>query len=141
MSQSREEGANRASPVRGSYPQILVTLWQPVIELRWPVGMNRVRLTKDLLEQGYTYDELARRARGAELVRIRRGAYATRSEQLLDARVAHLHLLEATVGQCDRARRVPGDESGPDSAGSVMRLSPAAGRADRRCSAASGYVR
>ena len=27
--------------------------------------MNRVRLTKDLLEQGYTYDELARRARGA----------------------------------------------------------------------------
>ena len=27
-------------------PQILVTLWQPVIELRWPVGMNRVRLTR-----------------------------------------------------------------------------------------------
>ena len=80
-------------------PQILVTLWQPVIELRWPVGMNRVRLTKDLLEQGYTYDELARRARGAELVRVRRGAYATRSEQLVDPRVAHLHLLEATVGQ------------------------------------------
>ena len=61
--------------------------------------MNRVRLAKDLLEQGYTYDELARRARGAELVRVRRGAYATPQEEPLDPRVAHLQLLEATVGQ------------------------------------------
>jgi hypothetical protein len=61
--------------------------------------MNRVRLTKDLLEQGYTYDELARRARGADLVRVRRGAYATPPEEPLDLRVAHLQLLEATVRQ------------------------------------------
>jgi hypothetical protein len=38
-------------------------------------------------------------ARGTELVRIRRGAYATAPDKPLDPRVAHLQLLEATVAQ------------------------------------------
>lgn len=67
--------------------------------MRSPGSMNSVTLTRDLIEQGYTYDELARRARRAELVRIRRGAYALPPKNPLDPRVAHLQLLEATVGQ------------------------------------------
>ena len=60
--------------------------------------MTTVRLSKDLVEQGYSYMELARMARKAELVRVRRGAYAD-PEPSLDPRVAHLRLLEATVAQ------------------------------------------
>ena len=55
-----------------------------------------MKLTKDLVEQGYSYMELARMARKAELVRVRRGGYAD-PEPPLDPRVAHLQLLEATV--------------------------------------------
>lgn len=61
--------------------------------------MTSVRLSKDLAEQGYSYAEMARLARSAELVRVRRGAYAAAGGADLDPRVAHLQLLEATVGQ------------------------------------------
>jgi hypothetical protein len=60
--------------------------------------MTIVRLSRDLVEQGYSYMELARMARKDELVRVRRGAYAD-PEPPLDPRVAHLQLLEATVAQ------------------------------------------
>ena len=61
--------------------------------------MSTVRLSRDLAEQGYTYAELARMTRDAQLVRVRRGAYVAASEQPLDARAAHLQLLEATAAQ------------------------------------------
>lgn len=61
--------------------------------------MTTVRLSKNLAEQGYSYAEMARMTRSAELVRVRRGAYAPPDESALDPRVAHLRLLEATVGQ------------------------------------------
>ncbi len=61
--------------------------------------MTTVRLSKHLAEQGYSYAELARLTRNAELVRVRRGAYAPPDDSGLDPRVAHLRLLEATVGQ------------------------------------------
>ena len=60
--------------------------------------MTTVRLSRDLAEQGYTYAEMTRMVRDAELVRVRRGAYADR-EPPLDPRLAHLQLLEATVAQ------------------------------------------
>ncbi len=58
-----------------------------------------MKLSKDLASQGYTYAEMAQLTRKAELVRVRRGAYVDPSEQPLDPRVAHLQLLEATLGQ------------------------------------------
>lgn len=61
--------------------------------------MSVVKLSRDLAEQGYTYAELARMTRDAQLVRVRRGAYAAASEGPLDPRVAHLRLLEATTAQ------------------------------------------
>ena len=61
--------------------------------------MTSVRLSKHLVEQGYSYAEMARMAQTAELVRVRRGAYAPPDESALDPRVAHLRLLEATVAQ------------------------------------------
>ena len=61
--------------------------------------MSIVRLSRDLAEQGYSYAEMARMTREASLVRVRRGAYVAASDQALDPRVAHLQLLEATVGQ------------------------------------------
>ncbi|HZA71396.1 MAG TPA: type IV toxin-antitoxin system AbiEi family antitoxin domain-containing protein [Propionibacteriaceae bacterium] len=61
--------------------------------------MSTVRLSRDLAEQGYTYAELARMTRHAELVRVRRGTYVAASEQAIDPRVAHLQLLEATAAQ------------------------------------------
>ncbi len=62
--------------------------------------MTHVRLSKTLLEQGYSYAELTRLTRKTELVRIRRGAYAAGETGELDPRLTHLQLLEATVGQC-----------------------------------------
>ena len=63
--------------------------------------MTTVRLSRDLAEQGYTYAEMTRMVRNAELVRVRRGAYAD-PQPPLDPRVAHLQLLEATVAQSAR---------------------------------------
>jgi len=57
--------------------------------------MSTVRLTRDLLVDGYTHDELARKARAGELTRIRRGAYDGEGKQELELR--HLRLVEATV--------------------------------------------
>ena len=52
--------------------------------------MTAVRLSRDLTEQGYTYAELARMTRDAQLVRVRRGAYVAAPEEPVDPRVAHL---------------------------------------------------
>ena len=38
--------------------------------------MTAVRLSRELAEEGYSYAEMARLTRAAELVRVRRGAYA-----------------------------------------------------------------
>jgi hypothetical protein len=57
--------------------------------------VQSVSLSRDLSVQGYTYAEMARLARGGELTRIRRGAYA--KERELDAHLAHRQLLLATV--------------------------------------------
>ena len=61
--------------------------------------MTNVKLSRDLASQGYSYAEMAAMTRRSELVRVRRGAYATPSDEPLDPRVAHRQLLEATVGQ------------------------------------------
>lgn len=58
-----------------------------------------MRLTKDLLTEGYDYGEVGRRERSGELVRIRRGAYTIDAPAARDAGDAHLRLIEATVGQ------------------------------------------
>ena len=58
-----------------------------------------MQLSRQLTDQGYTYAEMARMTRNAELVRVRRGAYAPAGETQADPRLAHLQLLEATVGQ------------------------------------------
>jgi hypothetical protein len=64
-----------------------------------PWSVRVVKLSRDLAEQGYTYADLARMTRDAQLVRIRRGAYAAASGEPIDPRVAHLQLLEATTAQ------------------------------------------
>ncbi len=61
--------------------------------------MDKVQLSRQLTEQGYTYAEMARMTRNAELVRIRRGAYVAAGETQTNPRLAHLQLLEATVRQ------------------------------------------
>jgi hypothetical protein len=66
--------------------------------------MTTVRLSRDLAEQGYSYAEMARMARNAELVRIRLGAYGPRPEPALDPRFAHRQLLEGTLGQSSGSR-------------------------------------
>src|SRR5918995_1132442 len=75
------------------------SLWWPRGAVPSPCSVSTVRLSRDLAEQGYTYPELARMTRHAELVRVRRGAYVAASEQAIDPRVAHLQLLEATAAQ------------------------------------------
>lgn len=59
--------------------------------------MSSVRLARELCESGYSYAEQARLTRTAQLHRLRRGAYSE-ADPGLDPRVAHLQLLEATVG-------------------------------------------
>ena len=61
--------------------------------------MTVVRLSKDLAEEGYSYAEMVRMTRAAELVRVRRGAHAVPADEPLSPRATHLRLLAATVGQ------------------------------------------
>lgn len=54
-----------------------------------------VRLTQDLVAQGYSYNELAQRVRAGSLARVRRGAYDDASPA--DPVTRHLRLVEATA--------------------------------------------
>lgn len=60
--------------------------------------MTAVRLSRELAEEGYTYAEMSRMTRAAELVRVCRGAYALPADEPLSPRANHLRLLAATVG-------------------------------------------
>lgn len=73
--------------------------WRNALTSCWAAAMDRIQLSKDLTEQGYSYAEIARKARRAELVRVRRGAYADPPESELRPRAMHLRLLAATLGQ------------------------------------------
>jgi len=59
--------------------------------------MATVRLTRDLLAEGFTHGELARRTRSGDLVRLRRGAYASMPADDLGGAAQHLRVVEATV--------------------------------------------
>jgi hypothetical protein len=64
-----------------------------------PGGARSATPGATLSEQGYTYAELARMTRDAELVRVRRGAHVPAAPEPVNPRVAHLQLLEATTAQ------------------------------------------
>lgn len=57
--------------------------------------MTHVRLTRELLAEGYTHEELAQLTRVGALTRVRRGAYHASIED--DPALRHLRLVEATV--------------------------------------------
>lgn len=54
-----------------------------------------VRLTRELLAEGYTHNELAAQTRSGSLTRVRRGAYDSIPEDEVGLR--HLQLIEATL--------------------------------------------
>lgn len=68
--------------------------------------MSPITSSRDLAADGFSSSELARMVRAGELVRVRRGAYATPGDGELDSRAAHLRLLHATMPQCDPAAAV-----------------------------------
>lgn len=53
--------------------------------------------TRDLLAAGFTYNELARQARRGDLVRLRRGSYASPTHVGTEAADRHRQLVEATM--------------------------------------------
>ena len=61
--------------------------------------MDTILLTGALLDQGLSYNDLARLSRRGELERIRRGAYATSQRTGLVREEAHRRLIQATVPQ------------------------------------------
>jgi predicted transcriptional regulator of viral defense system len=61
--------------------------------------MDTIRLTGALIDQGFSYDELARLSRRGELDRVRRGAYSTPPESALSRGEAHRRLIHATLPQ------------------------------------------
>lgn len=61
--------------------------------------MERVRLTRELAEEGYDGAELRRLTRRGDLDRIRRGAYAAAESAPPGPAIAHLRLIRATVPQ------------------------------------------
>jgi hypothetical protein len=58
-------------------------------------GMTSIRLTRELLADGYTHSELAAQLRAGSLTRVRRGAYDHEPEDEIGLR--HLQLVEATL--------------------------------------------
>ncbi len=67
--------------------------------MRWGLLMDDIRMTRNLLDQGYDYDDLRRLQRGGELIRVRRGAYALedKPDQLIEQR--HRRLVLGTAPQ------------------------------------------
>lgn len=63
----------------------------------WLSAISTVRLTRDLVADGYTHNELARQTRSGELHHIRRGAYGAPLDAETGQAAAHLQLIEATV--------------------------------------------
>jgi hypothetical protein len=61
--------------------------------------MNDIKLTRALLAEGYNHDDLRRLQRRSELVRVRRGAYATESSPDLAVDERHRRLVLATAPQ------------------------------------------
>ncbi len=61
--------------------------------------MTALKMTKDLVADGLTHQELARLARAGELHRIRRGAYVAEAPGEWEDRDRHRLLLEATLRQ------------------------------------------
>ena len=59
--------------------------------------MTKLRLTRELLADGYSYDELARRTRSGEIQHVRRGVYDCAEATVLDAAFEHVRLARATV--------------------------------------------
>ena len=61
--------------------------------------MNDIKLTRALLAEGYNHDDLRRLQQRSELVRVRRGAYATESRPDLAIDERHRRLVLATAPQ------------------------------------------
>jgi hypothetical protein len=61
--------------------------------------MDRIKLTAELLAEGWSHAELDRMTRAGELQRIRRGAYECGPARSLDRRDEHRRLMAATVRQ------------------------------------------
>ena len=61
--------------------------------------MSVVILTEQLIEQGFTRDEIAKRCRLGEFTAVRRGAYLLGPAEPADAEGRHRRLIEATVPQ------------------------------------------
>jgi alkylated DNA nucleotide flippase Atl1 len=67
--------------------------------MHWAVLMDNIRLTRNLLDQGYNWVDLRRLQRDGELVRVRRGAYCQDEKpgEFLEER--HRRLILATAPQ------------------------------------------
>lgn len=61
--------------------------------------MDEIKLTRNLLDQGYDYDDLRRLHRGGELIRVRRGAYALQDRPDLAVEQRHRRLIVGTAPQ------------------------------------------
>ncbi len=61
--------------------------------------MDDIKLTRALLAEGYNHDDLRRLQQRSELVRVRRGAYATESSPDLAIDEQHRRLVLGTVPQ------------------------------------------
>jgi hypothetical protein len=74
------------------------------LDVAKPIGvgcspMDQIRLTAELLTDGWSTAELDRMTRSGEIQRIRRGAYECAPAQPLDRRDQHGRLIAATVRQ------------------------------------------
>ena len=61
--------------------------------------MDDIKLTRALLAEGYNHDDLRRLRRRSELIRVRRGAYATECGSDLAIDEQHRRLVRGTVPQ------------------------------------------
>ena len=61
--------------------------------------MEQIKLTAELLAEGWGFHELDRMARAGEVQRIRRGAYECAPARSLERREQHRRLIAATLRQ------------------------------------------
>lgn len=64
--------------------------------------MGQIILTEQLIEQGFSRDEITKRRRLGELTALRRGAYLLGTAEEPDAEIHHRRLIEATAPQLTR---------------------------------------
>lgn len=93
-----ENSADERSPLKKLSPDSGQQVTKVAL-VQWGVLVDDIRITRTLLSQGYNHDDIRRLQARQELVRVRRGAWASPEVAPLGIEERHRRLVRATAFQ------------------------------------------